>query len=265
VTQPLCANHLLSILSSFPDPVFLLTRSGRYGAVYGGTDSRYYHDGTGLIGKTLHEVLRPEKADWFLGEIARALNLPGLQIMEYGLAAGDVLGLSDTGPAQTIWFEGRVQRLNFQIDGEDAVLWVASNITHKRTVEVQLSEALRRERDAINTMWQRMTEKLPAKKTQARWTLNMVAGELRGEAGERVALTGMETQLLACLAEMGGVTVEKTALCARLYPGEPVDPDRVNVSLSRLRRKLVEQQCGLAIRSLFGKGLALSEAVDLQR
>ena len=38
------------ILEALPDPAFILSRSGKYVAVFGGRDSRYYHDGTGLIG-----------------------------------------------------------------------------------------------------------------------------------------------------------------------------------------------------------------------
>lgn len=44
-------SQTLSIFAALPDPVFILTRSGRYAAVLGGSDSRYYHDGTTLIGQ----------------------------------------------------------------------------------------------------------------------------------------------------------------------------------------------------------------------
>ena len=128
----------MAILTALPDPAFILTRSGRYAAIYGGADSRYYHDGTALIGKDMHEVLHDEKSNWFSSQIEQALASRALHIVEYGLAASDVRGLETAGPEQPIWFEGRIQALNFQVEGEDAVLWVASNITSRNQLEAQL-------------------------------------------------------------------------------------------------------------------------------
>jgi len=130
--------QLMAILTALPDPAFILTRSGRYAAIYGGADSRYYHDGSALIGKYMYEVLHDEKSNWFSGEIAKALASGALHIVEYELAASDVRGLETAGPDQPIWFEGRIQALNFQVNGEDAVLWVASNITARKELEEKL-------------------------------------------------------------------------------------------------------------------------------
>lgn len=33
------------VLNALPDPAFILSRSGKYVAVFGGRDERYYHDG----------------------------------------------------------------------------------------------------------------------------------------------------------------------------------------------------------------------------
>lgn len=132
-------DQLEALLRSLPDPAFVLSASGRYVAVFGGTDTRYYHDGSPLVGRTLHEVLVPARADAFLADIRAALHDGGLRIVEYELSNRDVLGLSDVGPADPIWFEGRITPLPFTVDGEAVVLWVASNITHRR----QLQERLR--------------------------------------------------------------------------------------------------------------------------
>jgi DNA-binding winged helix-turn-helix (wHTH) protein len=256
-------DQLEALLAAFPDPVFLLTRSGCYAAIYGGTDARYYHDGSGLVGKYLHEVLTPAKTDWFLKEIALALESRSLHIVEYGLAGSDVLGLEDTGPSNTLWFEGRVQALNFPLNGEDAVLWVASNITHRMSVESQLTDALRREREAIDILWRRIAS-TKSENVEVQWSLDVAGGRLIAASGKVVALTGNEAQLLACLAEAGGAVVPKELVGARLFPGnDEGDAERVTVALSRLRRKLKQQGCRLVIRSVFGKGLALTESVQL--
>ncbi len=130
--------HMAAILKALPDPVFILTRSGRYAAIFGGSDARYYHDGSSLIGQRISDVLVAEKADWFLQEIGKALDSRKLHIVEYGLAGSDVKGLPAEGPAYVIWFEGRVQALDLPVGGEDAVLWVASNITSRNELENKL-------------------------------------------------------------------------------------------------------------------------------
>lgn len=136
---------LAATLGALPDPAFILTRSGRYAAVFGGSDKRYYHDGTGLVGLHITDVLEDEKALWFLRQIDIALNARELHVVEYGLSGRHIKSMDSEGPVDTIWFEGRVQALDFSVDDEDAVLWVASNITSRHQAEQDLAEALRRE------------------------------------------------------------------------------------------------------------------------
>lgn len=128
------------VLDSLPDPTFILTRTGKYVGVYGGRDPRYYHDGTGLVGLRIGDVIHTEKANWFLEQITAALDTRRLLIVEYELSNKDVKGLDDIGPADPIWFEGRIQALSFQVDDEDVVLWVASNISKRHTLESRLRE-----------------------------------------------------------------------------------------------------------------------------
>ena len=144
---------LAATLGALPDLGFILTRSGRYAAVFGGSDKRHYHDGTGLVGLYIADVLEDEKTRWFLRQIDIALNARELHVVEYSLSRHDIKGLDSEGPVDTIWFEGRVQALDFSVDDEDAVLWVASNITSRHQTEHDLAEALRREQ--VNSFEQR--------------------------------------------------------------------------------------------------------------
>lgn len=132
------AGQYESICNSLPDPTFILTESGRYAAILGGKDKRYYHDGSSLLGKYLSEVLSPAKTQWFLQQIHLALTSQQMQVIEYELSAHDVLGLPTEGPVEPIWFEGRISALAQQFDGESAVLWVASNITDSQKMRLQL-------------------------------------------------------------------------------------------------------------------------------
>ncbi|WP_052480797.1 GGDEF domain-containing protein [Gilvimarinus agarilyticus] len=130
---------LLDMIAALPDPAFVLTESGRYAAILGGHDRQYYHDGSHLVDFALQDVLTREKADWFLQEIRLTLEQNCLRIVEYSLAGRDVDGLPiDTGPTGDIWFEGRIQPLPNQINGERAVVWVASNITERHNLQGQL-------------------------------------------------------------------------------------------------------------------------------
>ena len=52
------SEQLNSLLCALPEPVFVLTRSGRYAGFFGGKDTRYYHAGQQLLGQTLHMVFR---------------------------------------------------------------------------------------------------------------------------------------------------------------------------------------------------------------
>ncbi|MBP1849042.1 sensor domain-containing diguanylate cyclase [Rhizobium halophytocola] len=144
--------QLTSILSSLPDPAFILTRSGRYAAIFGGKDVRHYHDGSGLIGLNMFDVLKEEKAQWFATEIEKALQSGELHIVEYELSGRDVKGAGD-GPDHPIWFEGRVQALQFEVEGEAAVVWVASNITEKNEIQHQLRQLS--ETDALTGLYNR--------------------------------------------------------------------------------------------------------------
>lgn len=145
--------QMAAILDALPDPAFILTRSGVYAAIFGGTDLRYYHDGSGLIGLRMHDVLNQSKADWFAEQIAQALEKRSLQVVEYGLSGCDVKGLEAEGPVDEIWFEGRVQALEFLVQGEEAVLWVASNITQRHQLERQLRQ--QSETDVLTGLYNR--------------------------------------------------------------------------------------------------------------
>lgn len=127
-----------AICDSLPDPTFILTESGRYVAVLGGKDKRYYHDGSSLVGRRIADVLAPAKTAWFELQIQRALTRQQMLVVEYELSAHDVLGLPTEGPEERIWFEGRISALEQLYDGEKAVLWVASNITASKELQQQL-------------------------------------------------------------------------------------------------------------------------------
>lgn len=128
------------VLDTLPDPAFVISRSGKYIAVFGGRDKRYYHDGSSLVGKYISDVIKPDKANVFMRMIDQTLASGNLLIEEYELSNHDVKGLPDYGPEEPIWFEVRIQALSFSVDEENVVLWVASNISERHALEIQLKE-----------------------------------------------------------------------------------------------------------------------------
>lgn len=133
-------DQMAMVLEALPDPAFVISRSGKYVAVFGGRDERYYHDGSGLVGSYISDVITPNKANLFMGMIDQALSSGKLLIEEYELSNRDVKGLPDSGPEEPIWFEVRIQALSFSVDNEDVVLWVASNISERHALEIRLKE-----------------------------------------------------------------------------------------------------------------------------
>lgn len=134
----LTLEQLQAVIGALPDPLFVLTESGVYAAVCGGGDPRFYHDGSGLVGKSLTDVLPTDKAAWIMQQIGTALREQRLCTVEYGLSGSDVEGLDEVGPDGEIWFEGRIHPLPCPINGERAVVWTARNITDRHRLEKEL-------------------------------------------------------------------------------------------------------------------------------
>lgn len=129
--------ELKQILQSLPDPAFVITRSGKYVAAWGGRDSRFYRDSRSIVGRRVRDLLKKELADWFMQQIAATLATDCMHVVEYPVPNNDFENLGRLqGP--DVWFETRSHRLSFQIDGEDAILAVASNITKRYKAEEEL-------------------------------------------------------------------------------------------------------------------------------
>ena len=134
------ARQYESLCNGLPDPTLVFTESGRYAAVLGGKHQRCSHDATALVGQFIADVLAPAKALWFLQQIREALSSQRVLVVEYELGAADLLGVPHGEPAETIWFEGRISALEGLFWGEQAVVWVAGNITANKRLQQQLQE-----------------------------------------------------------------------------------------------------------------------------
>lgn len=121
---------------------------------------------------------------------------------------------------------------------------------------------------AIDSLWQRMQQRSPENATYAvrdplgHWRLIDSRQSLIAPGGEQLALSAQEYRLLSTLGRSPGEVFTKEALFDLIYQHENLpDTHRIDVILSRLRKKAKEQDISLPIRSIFGKGLVFVGAI----
>lgn len=149
----LTLKQIYELLDSIPDPIFILTETGRYVEVFGGKDPQHHHDASQLIGLSVKDVLSTKKANWFISKINQALKSKELLITEYSLSEEDINRSAHNCPFCGLYFEAHIHYLNFCIKGESVVLWQTNNITQR----YQLEEKLRTisETDPLTGVWNR--------------------------------------------------------------------------------------------------------------
>ena len=133
---------LVSVLSSLPDPVFIMDRQGRYLDVLGGTERSLYDDPGYLKGKTLHELLPAELADHYLSMIHHTLDTEAIHVVEYSLMPNTLKDNPGDGPLHLQWFQGRISPLHTGEGPPDLILWTVINITEKKQAELARDKAM---------------------------------------------------------------------------------------------------------------------------
>jgi PAS domain S-box-containing protein len=130
--------RLLAFANAVPDVSFILDEDGVYVEVLGRPEKfgLLYSQVAELKGKRLHDVLPREKADAFLATIHETIQTRESQVLEYEL---DV-------PAGRRCFEGRTAPLPLKGQQKSMVVWLALDITSRKTAELALVE-LREELD----------------------------------------------------------------------------------------------------------------------
>lgn len=116
---------------------------------------------------------------------------------------------------------------------------------------------------ALEALWQRIQQDRAAVDTSPRaqdnpehWRLLDTEPCLVTPEGERLPLSPQEHVLLSVLGRSPGEIFTKEALLDLMFQHEDCcDFHRIDVILSRLRKKAKQQEISLPIRSIFGKGL----------
>ncbi len=137
---------LESIVRSLPDPVMVLDEDGRYVAIFGGEERSRYDSMASLVGRTLHDVLPPDRADGFLAEVRDVIETGRIRFHEYALDAVEVKGNPQDGPSGTQWFQGRIAPIDRPGPGDRrCVAWVIVNISERRRLEAELDRLAHRD------------------------------------------------------------------------------------------------------------------------
>ncbi|MGE3465674.1 MAG: PAS domain S-box protein [Pyrinomonadaceae bacterium] len=117
-------SRLAALFAEMNDIVLVLDRNGRYLTVAPTKTENLYRPPTALTGKTVHDVFSTDTANKFLSPIRAALSEREPQQVEYQL---EIEG-------KEVLFEGMVTPIS-----QDAVLWVARDVTQRRRLSETVS------------------------------------------------------------------------------------------------------------------------------
>ena len=129
--------ELRAVFGAMDDVIFVFDGEGRYLEVAPTQPSLLYRPADEITGKTLHEVLPPDRADLVLWSIRRVLETGQREAVEYDL---------DIGGRRT-WFTMTVSPML-----EGTVVAVARDITDRKRAETRIREAETRYRTIIENI-----------------------------------------------------------------------------------------------------------------
>jgi len=126
-------NEIVHVLQEDNTIVFIMSHTGEYLSLLGGSNRALYSDGSILIGKSYPDVLVKEKADYFQSLLQEVVRTEKPLEVEYELSTSDFIEQMNEGPSTVQKF--RVNLYPLEIDPDDIqhkVIWVVHNITDKK-------------------------------------------------------------------------------------------------------------------------------------
>ncbi len=125
-------DRIVEVLQEENTIVFVMSHTGQYLSLLGGTNKALYSDGSVLIGKSYPEVLNQEKAEFFQSLLDKVISTGEVLETEYELSPGDFLERLHDGPAGIQKFKGTLFPLELNPE-EDIykIVWVVHNITEE--------------------------------------------------------------------------------------------------------------------------------------
>ncbi|NJL00704.1 MAG: PAS domain-containing protein [Spirulinaceae cyanobacterium SM2_1_0] len=121
--------ELRSLFAAMTELIFVKDADGRYLKIAAGDPTLVAQSADALIGVTEHDIFPPEQAELFIQTIRQALATGTTQLVEYQIELA----------SQPHWFAATISPLN-----EQAVIWVARDITQRKQVEAALQQQQQR-------------------------------------------------------------------------------------------------------------------------
>lgn len=142
---------------------------------------------------------------------------------------------------------------------DDRVAGMTAGADYYLVKPVERSELVR----AVETLWKSRHGRWLGD-TGVHWQFDRLHSRLVTPGGKIVKLSASEALLMDCLTETPGEVIDKAKLYTRLFPDEDdISYHRVEVLLSRLRKKLREHEAVFPLRSVFGKGIAFTGQIKV--
>jgi PAS domain S-box-containing protein len=129
--------ELHDLFAAIDDVVLVVNAEGRYCKIAPTNPNNFYKPPAELLGKTMHEVLPSQLADYFLSCIQQTLEQQQIVDLDYELPIGN----------RSIWFSGRISPI-----AADQVILVARDITTRKQTEQALQESKAKYRALLNTL-----------------------------------------------------------------------------------------------------------------
>lgn len=121
-------SRLNAISEAIPDLLLVLDENGKYLEVFSANDNLLALPKDQIIGKTLHEVLPKEQADFFLAWVRSVISDGDTKTIEYSLET----------PKGVLQFEARGRYLGTPENGQRSLVLLTRDITDRKTLETQV-------------------------------------------------------------------------------------------------------------------------------
>ncbi|MEG4505736.1 PAS domain S-box protein [Microcoleus sp. F6_B4] len=113
-------SELRALFAAMNDVIFVIDLEGRYLKIAPTNPELLYKPSAELIGKTLHDIMPPETADFFFSQIQLTADTKQTHSIEYCLQIDD----------QEVWFVANISPMQ-----ENTVIWIARDITERKQAE----------------------------------------------------------------------------------------------------------------------------------